>query len=251
MRTGSNPFEAAAKGFGKLIDGWTTGTAQGVKTKFYRGVVLPLLPIISEKIVKAIRDGSYERNEAEQIERIIETNERVIEIGVGLGFISTLVLKNHKTEAFLGFEANPQLMEPIMTVFQLNGVHGEVVNGVLNHDPAVKEMDFYLRDDFWASSLQAEPWAYNQVISVATILFDSVVEKFRPTLVICDIEGGELELFREASLIGVKKVYMEIHQEVIGRQGVRRLFDIMSEKGFHYDQSHSSGSVILFSHVDR
>jgi len=222
-----------------------------MKAKFHHGVVLPLLPVISEKIVEAISNGSYERTEAVQINRIIENNERVIEIGVGLGFISTLVLKNPKTAAFLGFEANPQLMGPIKTVFEMNGVQGDVVNGVLNHDPVVKQMDFYLRDDFWASSLQAKPWTYNEVISVATILFNSVVEQFRPSLIICDIEGGELALFSEACLVGVKKVYMEIHQPVIGRRGVKRLFDIMSAKGFHYDQWHSSGSVILFSRVDR
>jgi len=49
----------------------------------------------------------------------------------------------------------------------------------------------------------------------------------------------------------VKKVYMEIHQKVLGRRGVKRLFDAMSARMFHYDQNHSAGSVILFSHVDR
>jgi FkbM family methyltransferase len=222
-----------------------------MKTMFHEGVVLPILPIISDKILKAISDGSYERNEVSQINRIIQDQERIIEIGVGLGFISTLVLKNPKTEQFLGFEANPQLIEPIRTVFEMNNVNGEVVNAVLNHDQETREMDFYIRNDFWASSLEEKPWGYNEIIKVKTILFNSIIEEFKPTMIICDIEGGELALFRDACLIGVKKVYMEIHQQVLGRRGVRRLFDVMSSKGFHYDQWHSSGSVILFSHIDR
>ncbi len=49
--------------------------------------------------------------------------------------------------------------------------------------------------------------------------FNAEVESFRPTMVICDIEGGELDLFMHANLSGVKKVYMEIHQRVLGRGG--------------------------------
>ena len=76
-------------------------------------------------------------------------------------------------------------------------------------------------------------------------------ERYRPTMLIVDIEGGEEFLFRDVALTGIKKIYMELHQNVISRVGMKNVFDFMSSRDFHYDQHHSRGSVVLFSHVLR
>lgn len=70
-------------------------------------------------------------------------------------------------------------------------------------------------------------------------------------MLVVDIEGGELELFRSIPLTGIKKIFIEFHQKVIGRLGMKEIFDFLSSKDFHYGQYHSSGSVVLFSHVLR
>ncbi len=216
------------------------------------GVKLPRrMPILSPKIRRAIEDGSYEQGEAAQIGAIIQEGERVLEIGVGIGFLSTLILKNPLVSAYLGVEANPALLPWIRKVFALNGVEGELLNCILDHHEGEGETDFYLREDFWASSLEKEPWGYESVARVPTRNFNDLLREFRPTLVVCDIEGGEGALFDSADLAGVKKIYLEIHQQVLGREGVRRLFMGMAEKGFHYDQWHSAWQVVLFSHVER
>lgn len=88
-------------------------------------------------------------------------------------------------------------------------------------------------------------------VDVPVFSFNAVVERIRPTLIICDIEGGEIELFEHANLTGVQKVMVEIHQSVVGRMNIKRLFDMFSARNFHYDEHHSSGSVILFSHIHR
>lgn len=214
-------------------------------------VEIPLFSFISDTILGAIKKGIYEYTEASQIGVLVQEGERVLEIGVGIGFIATLVLRHPNTTAYLGFEANPELVNAANELFNINKVNGEIINAVLTNDPDIKEMNFYLRKDFWASSLSEKPWGYEKTIKIKSKLFNHIIDSFKPTMIICDIEGGELDLFRDACLLGVKKVYMEIHQNVLGRRGVRKLFDIMSSKGFHYDQWHSKGSVVLFSHVDR
>ena len=44
------------------------------------------------------------------------------------------------------------------------------------------------------------------------VSFDLVRERYRPTMLIVDIEGGEEFLFRDVALTGIKKIYMELHQ---------------------------------------
>jgi hypothetical protein len=110
---------------------------------------------------------------------------------------------------------------------------------------------FYLRRDFWASSPSPEPFGYDAVVDVPVVAFEDMLGRHRPTMLIVDIEGGEAELFRDVPLTGVRKIYLEMHEQVLGRIGMKRLFDALSRRDFHYDPSHSTHSVVLFSHVLR
>lgn len=215
------------------------------------GITIPFYEsIFTDNIVRAIRNGYYEDLEAKELPNIVEAGDRVLELGAGIGFISALLAKDGRPEAIRTYEANPHLIPVINDLHELNGISTvEVFNTILSNEPNLKEVPFYIRRDFWASS-STLPAKYDEVISVPVTSFSKVVEEFRPTLIVCDIEGGELEIFRNANLAGVKKIYVEIHQRIIGRSGVRDLFNALSSRGFHYDQFHSNGSVILFSRVD-
>ena len=191
------------------------------------GVQIPInSEIISDKIVERIKEGLYEHKEAQQIKRIIQPGDRILEVGGGIGFISTLCSKNPHTEAIRVFEANPQLLPYIDEVHALNKVsNAETVNAVLINGTRPGALEFYVRQHFWASSLSPEPGGYLKSVSVPTRSFSHEVENFRPSLIICDIEGGELDLFMNANLTGVSRVYMEVHQKVIGKRGMKTLFD--------------------------
>jgi len=217
------------------------------------GIKIPFVKsAFAENVSKAIRAGWYEHKEAKEIPRIVQPNERILELGAGIGFISTLAAKNPLTEAVLVYEANPELIPIIKKVHELNGISNvDVVNAVLSDNIPGKTATFYLRKEFWASSLQNAPWKFRATTEVPVHGLSETIRAFRPTLIICDIEGGEIDLFEKADLTGVKKIYLELHQNVVGRRGMKRIFDCMSSKDFHYDQHHSSGPVVLFSHVDR
>jgi len=215
------------------------------------GVRIPLHPeVYSENILTALRSGSYERAEARGIQSVIRPRDRVLEIGAGIGYLSTLIAKNPSVDGVRVFEANPLLIPIISEIHQLNGIASpDVCNGVLTNDRVPGDSTFYVRGDFWASSLIRDPWPYDYTIEVQSYNFDEQIAEFRPTLIVCDIEGGELDLFCSAGLTAVERVYMEIHQAVIGRAGVKRLFDSLSLREFHYDQHHSCGGIVLFSRV--
>lgn len=92
------------------------------------GVLVPMdMPILSPVIKKAINNGRYEHQEAKELGRIFESGERVLELGVGIGFVSTIILKNKRVEDYIGVEANLELIPWIRKLFDLNGVDAKVL----------------------------------------------------------------------------------------------------------------------------
>lgn len=219
------------------------------------GVRLELDPkVISEKMIENIKSGKYEIAEAREINRIVQPGEVVVEIGAGIGFVSTLIAKHANTVRVVSYEANPKLIGHIIKTLENNTdktrKNWEIRNAILKNGSEEESVDFYVHNDFWASSLLPIKDAAS-IEQVKVENFNQMLRDVKPTMIVCDIEGGELDLFKNADLSGVKKVYMEIHQARLGRRKIRDLFEIFHARDFHYDQHHSHGSVVLFSHVDR
>jgi len=210
-------------------------------------------PEISRRLVEKMKLGFYEAQEAQCIKTAAQKGDRLLEIGAGLGFLSCIAAQTQLFEAITVVEANPQLIGTIKRNHQINNAECDVLNVVLSPEPIQAEATapFYVRADFWASSLSPRPPHYTRIDHVPIYSFQALLDSFRPSFIACDIEGGEYNIFKGVRLTGVKKILVELHQKVIGRKGMKYVFDTLSNKGFHYDQWHSSGSVVLFSHVER
>ncbi|SIS78023.1 class I SAM-dependent methyltransferase [Phaeovulum vinaykumarii] len=214
------------------------------------GVRIPHDPaIISEKVVRSIEAGRYEREEVQGTPKFLEPGDRVIELGAGLGFISSYIWKAVGIRDILCLEANPVLCDFIARVHQMNGVRAEIRNCVaLNDTQAPGWMDFYLREPFWSSSLDPEE-AYERQVQVEGVSLSALIRKFGATTLIVDIEGGEKMLFDALDMGPVNKVFLEIHTRKIRQIGVKRCFDALSNLGFCYDQQVSRGGAVLFRRI--
>ncbi len=213
------------------------------------GVKIPVpKETVSDTVLKFLKEGRYESREGKILDLIIEDGDRILELGGGLGFISTIAARNKKTEAVMTYEANPALASVIAKTHELNSVTNvEVRTGVLVREARQEYIPFYVRKDFWGSSLAKKDGETNaKEVLVPVNELSWVLGAFCPTMIVCDIEGGEAALFDGRSLPGVKKVLVELHQSVIGPSGMKSVFDSFSQSGFYYDQDYSSGGVVLF-----
>ena len=154
----------------------------------------------------------YERTEAVHLD--VAEDDRVLELGVGLGYISTLILRSNP-KAYLGIEPNPDMMPMIEKVFTLNGVDGEVRNAVVQKTPTFSPADFYVREDFWSSSI--EPGGHVKTVKVQQVDIDDLIAEFSPTLIVCDVEGAEAELFADPP--DVDRLYVELHDCTLEMDG--------------------------------
>jgi len=212
------------------------------------GVVIPDDPtVITPAIRAAILAGRFETCEARQIPAIVEPGDRVLEIGAGIGFISTLLARERRVASVLAVEANPHLIGYMERLHATNRVRKvRRLNAVLTCEAGADHATFYLREDFWMGSLMAGPNPFVGTVEVPTRDLDDLLRAEAISLIVCDVEGAEAFLFENADLTGVDRIFVEVHDHITGLSGVGRLFEALASRGFAYDPRHSEGSVVLF-----
>lgn len=212
------------------------------------GVVLPIdRKIMSNLMVYSIAIGRYERKEARLLRSNLRNDDRVLELGAGLGFISTLAAKLSPNGSVCCVEANPYLIGQIQRTHKLNHVKVDIMNAVVSSEPAPART-FYLREQFWDSSLSKEPNNYVEQIEVSNRTFADLAAKFRPTVIVADIEGGEIELLQSELPEGVRAFLVEVHPKMIGADNVQKMLKYFTECGF---SAHLDGQMLVAQFPDR
>ena len=201
--------------------------------------------MLNERMRKAFSSGGYEASETRFLKNCIEPGEIVLELGAGVGFISTIVGRHPQTAAVHAVEANPKLIPVIKRTHALNGVTATVYNEVLG--PRDGTTDFSIAHSFIASSVSGV-WGGTK-IQVPMTRFQKRLDDIRPTMLIVDIEGGENSLFDGVRLDTVRRIMIEVHQDVIGLEGIKHVFDTLSTDGFSYNSKFSTGHVVTFTRV--
>lgn len=214
------------------------------------GVLIPDDPaVITPGIRAAMLSGRFEAEESSQIPLIVRPGDRVLEIGAGIGFISTLLSRQRRVGSVLAVEANPHLLAYMERLHARNRVRKvRRLNAVLTNE-AVPSKTFYLRQDFWMGSLMPGPNPYHATAEVPTCNFNALLREEGVSLIVCDVEGAESFLFDDADLGGVDRIFVEMHDHITGLSGVARLFATLCMQGFVYDPRHSVGSVVLFQRL--
>ena len=103
-------------------------------------------------------------------------------------------------------------------------------------------MKFFLRKDFWLSSLANTPNDYIEVVDVDVVSIKQLVAEHNPSVLICDIEGGEINLIDSDWTRGIRLVIMEVHENQFDTQGLRKLKDFFTQLSF--DVSLDSGLLL-------
>ena len=114
------------------------------------GIRLPLAPnIISAHMEWTLAKGRYEWGEARMGARMVRPGDTVLELGSGLGFVSSYLRRNTTAGKIVCIEANPDLVPYIEAVHALNGIgNALVLNGVAQIAPRTAHMPFLLQARF-------------------------------------------------------------------------------------------------------
>lgn len=217
----------------------------------YDGLTIPLdNSVITDPILDTLWKNCYERPELRALSGLMRPNDRVLELGLGMGLVSGIMAKRHSSAHFISYEANPNMQPVITRLHRVNNI-GNVeirlaVVAPLDHGPTRR---FRIHRHFTESSLVA---ASTDLAEIEVPVHDptTVMGEVCPDLLLCDIEGAEEELIPVLPLEGLRAAVIELHPHIVSRAGMARIFRSFLDAGLVPVVECSTETVVAFERVD-
>lgn len=211
------------------------------------GITVPLSSDeVSPVIWQALTSGSYEAKEAKWVFKAVRPNDRVLELGAGIGVITSLIATVPGVRVW-SFEANPSTVALAHRVISANNLCNVVLSQGLLAAGESRTFSFYVRQDLWMSSMDKNQGPYQREISLASTNIDSFIADHAINVLVMDIEGAERDLLGRSELPGIERVFLELHDHLYGLSGIREITEALTAKGFAYDPRGSYGHCVLFT----
>lgn len=208
-----------------------------------RGIKIPIIKErLSAPMLELLYMGDYEKQELKLVKHLLDKNDIVMELGTGLGLLSSYCAKTIGSQRVFTYEANPALESYIRQTYQLNKVAPNLTICLLGE--GVGEQTFYVNESLFSSST-VQRNANEKPIKVPVKSFNEEVHKIDPTFLILDIEGGEYDLLQFADFHTIKKIVIEVHPHVIGKEKVDFVMSKFTNAGFSVNKEVSFAKELL------
>ena len=108
-------------------------------------------------------------------------------------------------------------------------------------------IDFFISRAFWASRMDATLDSPDIIkkVAVPVVCLEDEIERHGATVLVCDIEGGEVELLGDADLSAIKLIIMETHYGFVGEAETDAMVNKLIAGGFSLHLIHSGGGIIV------
>jgi FkbM family methyltransferase len=177
--------------------------------------------------------GTYEEEESRYLKEYLSPDAKVLELGSCLGYVSCLTNKLlSDNSAHVVLEANPQLIPWIEKNRDENRCEFAIENSIISND----EMnDFYVHHLIVGGSAKRKT---PNKIQIKGETFQGLRKKYGIDFdtLIMDIEGGELDLFRnyKEGIAEFDQIFMEVHPfaNILTKEEAQECEDTLSSLGF-------------------
>ncbi|HBS48885.1 MAG TPA: FkbM family methyltransferase [Rhodobacteraceae bacterium] len=216
--------------------------AVGTKLLRHYGVLVPTDPALVPKTVRnGVFTGQYEAVEAEMVRASVKPGDRVMEVGTGSGFVSVLAAKIVGAENVTSFEANPAMEPLIRRTYEANGIAPTLKMKAVTLNGA--PLTFFAADNLVSSS-KFDRQLEGREVSVESVAFQETLKALKPSVIIMDVEGAEIELLTGVDLAGVTRIIVETHPQITGEASVDALLAHLNAQGFE-TRAHLQKNALL------
>lgn len=218
---------------------------------FYHGIKVPTdSAAMNTTVLDALWKGVYELPELRALQRLVKSGDRLLEMGCGLGVVSGAIAKVHSDVNIESFEANRTLMPAINALHQTNGLTNITVrNAVLGHVTSPQTRKFAVGNSFAEGALVVAG-SDVQTLDVDVVDLNEHIRNFKPTAILCDIEGGEVELFSRIDLSGIRAVVLELHPARVAPYDNGQIFQTCIDAGLAPRVDLFGDQVVAFERPD-
>jgi FkbM family methyltransferase len=177
------------------------------------GMVFRIDPRMSEFNIRKLMRGRHTYHERLILKKILEPGDKVMELGGGIGMVAIFSSKIVGSENVTSFEANPGLESLIRDNYELNGVSPTLKVAMVGPEPGSRT--FHVSSQFSRSSV-FDPGGETKPVEVPVLDFSEELRTIEPTVLVIDIQGGEVELIDYADFSSVRKILIEFHPSMTG-----------------------------------
>jgi len=202
---------------------------------------------MTRQLIKALHYGSYELPEINMIKRHIKPNDRVIELGVGIGATSMVLCDLVGSESLCVFDVDERNISLAKRNFELSGKQITCQYFALTSGPDQPRTIRIASSANPTSSAAADLNRSDQESEneVATLDFEHVIGEFEATALVMDIEGSEYDLLMKADgFASLKTIIMETHARHIGTEKNIAMLNRLTQAGFEVAESTADGEVL-------
>lgn len=202
----------------------------GRKTTRYGGMLVLCDPTrVPRSVATAIIKGTYEAPEMALVGAAVRHGDRVVEIGTGVGVVSLLCNRLAGAGNVQSYEANATLEPIIRENFRLNGLQPKLTFKAVTLDG--QPVEFFHNDNIISSSVHDRglPAQKRRIDSVA---INEAIAAHRATVIVMDIEGGEVDLLPQADLASVRELIIELHPHIVGDEAIAALIGALKARRF-------------------
>jgi FkbM family methyltransferase len=200
-------------------------------------------PVLRKGHRRQIIRHQYEEAELSILDATLTPEDSVLELGAGIGLTSIFCAKRIGDGAKVhALEANPALVPVLERNFQLNGVRPDFHSMAAAKETG--EVEFALDRSYTSSGLHGRPSETVERVRLPAAGFQELLDRYSPSYLIMDIEGGEIDLLPGANLSCVRKICLEVHPEIVGDAAISGVVAGLMGAGFLLHFSRSRKNVV-------
>ncbi len=177
--------------------------------------------------------GTYEKNERKLVKKYIKPNDKVLEMGACIGVVSCTinrVLADKSKQ--VSIEPNPEMYHYLLKNKEINNAKFQIDTRIVSND---KSVDFFIGGEAYLSSNSIQKEG-NKIAIKGVSLKKLIEEYFDFTVLVMDIEGGELEFLRSFNLseTNIELIIFEshLHPNILSEEQYQECINLLIKYGY-------------------